>query len=309
MGHESSLGNLNAAYKDRQRDSAPMSLDEQKWMNSITALRLSRIVYGVMRDSHMDLDMFGFLAMCHIVENAAFGSWKLLREHQKLPKTTSSESNQLPWHVSQARDIMATTRHSRRLASHFDTLVGNDDTIGLGEDATNRKPPDILEIPSPAILHAYVRALGWMAYYNGLLRVTRWMVENKTEVVERSQLDRSGKERMRLVLVALRVFLERSFLSEDERQHDRKHVAGTVQRETGMQPLRLLLSAPEEVLSEVRELVESVDEWGGWPTDEEVDEYCEGDRFRQLNNTAEERVAPLPALRRVYAEKTEKRKK
>jgi len=67
------------------------------------------------------------------------------------------------------------------------------------------------------------------------------MVEAKDELAGVIEEQRGGMRRMRLTLIAVRVFLEQG--------------------------------ASEEIVALVEQLVESVEEWGGWPVDEELELY------------------------------------
>jgi hypothetical protein len=46
---------------------------------------------------------------------------------------------------------------------------------------------------------------------------------------------------------------------------------------------RLQTPADEKHVKAFKRIVESIDEWGGWPTDEEVHDYCQHERFQQFN--------------------------
>merc|ERR1712113_1023417 len=74
--------------------------------------------------------------------------------------------------------------------------------------------PRLLTVPSAAILHAYIRSLGWRGDHQGLLLLVEWMVEHRSELAEQRARDRNGERLMRRAIIALRVFLERAWLLE-----------------------------------------------------------------------------------------------
>jgi hypothetical protein len=117
--------------------------------------------------------------------------------------------------------------------------------------------PRHLAVPTPGLLHHYLRALGILGDYEGVLTLVKWMVDAAKDIDELAETTLNGHKRMRRVLVALRVFLE--YPSRDYVLAD---------REIEMQP------ASDEIIMLVKKAVESVGIWDGWPTDDEVDRYC-----------------------------------
>ena len=78
------------------------------------------------------------------------------------------------------------------------------------------------------------------------------MAEFHSELTERAEEQKGGPAALRRTLVALRVFLERSWESSSEEQS----------------------GAPVELVLLVKERIENVPEWRGWPTMDEVELYC-----------------------------------
>lgn len=285
LGRETSFQNIRAVFREEtDKQSKSLTVEQEKSHGAITAYRIMRRVLQMMRQIHLDLDAVGFQALCQGLENVAIACWKILKhDGQSLAHGTKPHMEPHVYRVS----CMVSTRPERRLKEIFAILVGNDSTTQADlEKRTGTHHelhlPRLLEVPSPAILHSYVRALGWMADYEGLLGAVRWMVANQTELTLRLAGDRNGEVMMRRTLVALRVFLERSWLPmpEDPCQAEAEvdGWAGDLRR-----MLRQLEApASEETIDEIQRLVESVDDWGGWPDDDEVEEYGRDSRFQQF---------------------------
>jgi hypothetical protein len=108
-------------------------------------------------------------------------------------------------------------------------------------------------IPSPAAIHAYVRALGLLRDFEGLYSLASWIKTFHVLLLQRADTQAKGRARLRDALVAMRVFLERSWLTADRQdEHD---------------------PATNDLLELVREEIERALDLGGWPTDDEVDRY------------------------------------
>jgi hypothetical protein len=134
-------------------------------------------------------------------------------------------------------------------------------------------------VPNPAALHAYIRALGALGAHDHLLLLTRWMATYRAELQERQNLDRSGARMMRRAIIAIRVFLERSFLSSMKLSSSSSSPSSSAAISRGEDLLRKMREpASEDVLSAVKGILndeENSRAWrGGWPTREEVWVYC-----------------------------------
>lgn len=132
----------------------------------------------------------------------------------------------------------------------FHNLVGSSSASEASLDWPSA--PRLFTTPKPTVLHSYVRTLGLLRDYEGLYSLSSWMVEFHLELTERAEEQKGGPAALRRALIALRVFLERSW----ERPSGEKH------------------GAPTELVLLVKERIESVPEWRGWPTIDEVEFYC-----------------------------------
>jgi hypothetical protein len=115
----------------------------------------------------------------------------------------------------------------------------------------NSVPP---HIPGPAEIHAYVRALGAIYDYEGLYSFTTWLTKHHVEVTERVTAQHGGMKLFRMTLIALRAAVE------GEKSASGADLAG---------------DAAGELAILIKVQIESVEEWGGWPSQEYVDFYRE----------------------------------
>lgn len=262
----------------------PTSEDHERecFRSAVTAHRLGQRVLSITRELHMDLDIDGFRRLCQIMENAAFATWTLMRQAEDSDHTPEQP---LRPHLREAVDWMRSSNHVKRLRGEFRILVGDTNESGNEESKGTEASEPILQIPSFSLLHAYIRALGWMADYEGLLEAVRWMRQHAAELAARQAHDRNGETMLLRTLCALRAFLERSWLpSKTTAAAENGGVGGPI--EEGQPRFVKLLSrlrapAPEEVVEEIRKLVEEEERWVGWPSDEDVERYCRDDRFRR----------------------------
>lgn len=120
----------------------------------------------------------------------------------------------------------------------------------------------LLATPYPAILHAYVRSLGLLRDWNKLEEFAQWMILHHDRIDKAVEMPGNGPRMLRRTLIAMRVFLERAWLVQN--QEDAPSFAPKS-------------AASPERIEGVRSMIEKVEEWGGWPTEEEVYDYCYGE--------------------------------
>lgn len=92
-------------------------------------------------------------------------------------------------------------------------------------------------------LHAYIRVLGLLQDTNEILLVLEWMAEHQEELIRVGEQSRNGSAGFRRSLVAIR-----SFLPEEENMDD-------------------------DLLGRLKSVMDELEGLGGWPTDEEVENY------------------------------------
>lgn len=259
------------------RDTKQNGADQDR--NAITAYRLFRHMQDLYRRQHMDLDPQGFLIFCRAVESVTIASWKIARrdDHSSvLDSGPYADPDEETKARLAAEGFTHEDRPYRRLQYHFKLLVGQDPKSGSADARSRPSDPDgprlpaLLHAPGPAMLHGYIRALGWCAAYSQILDTLRWMAQHRTELDEAREKDRNGVAVTRRAVVAIRVFMERAWM---ERKADR---ASKIAHQSNLLR-RFEEPASTEQLQEAQSLLE---EWGGWATDDEVRRYCRDARFK-----------------------------
>lgn len=271
LTRESNFPGLGQALGDMSVLIDPDPPEEVRHLGALLAYGTTRRLVGMYRENFSDLDSMAFYRLCLVTEAMARSVWEvdLLRDE----------------HGGQARRVKDLVRKwdydgrfvtsglaGKELRDEFKSLVGNvedDDAevVLLG----GAKLPRLLFIPNPAMLHVYIRALGWLGDFEGLREAVRWMREFREEVGERKERDRLGGDMFRRAIVALRVFLERTW-----------RIERAIDRGEGVLDTRLGTPADGDLVDEIRDVVESVEEWEGWATDEEVKAYADDHRFDGL---------------------------
>lgn len=132
-------------------------------------------------------------------------------------------------------------------------------------------PDRFLAVPSPSVMHNYIRALGTMGDHEGLLSIATFMHDHVEGLLDHCENELNGHFRLRRAVVALRVFVERSWEEPRQQQQLVASEDGAAEPVSeGMQP------APEELVMLVKEKVEAAAvSLGYWPSDDEVGEYVQ----------------------------------
>lgn len=192
-----------------------------------------------------------------------------------------------PWSTCRTFEEMVHTGLNV-LKSQFDRLVmpgrwtGFLKTEGRGTrrnlGGSQSTIPPMLQTPSPAVLHAFVRALGMAQDYDGLLHLLRWMSRSAQALKEVADELLNGERMMRRTLVAVRVFLEGHWATESLRavkpgschlaEYESSVAGETLSTDKDDGPV-----FSDSYLQEAYDIIESTELWGSWPTDEEVYVY------------------------------------
>jgi hypothetical protein len=176
------------------------------------------------------------------------------------------------------------------LKSHFDRLVLPRPEIfpGTGRqiEESNEESrisdsliPSTLQVPTPAVLHAFVRALGAAEDYDGLLNLLQWMSRCAPVLKERADEFANGERMMRRTLAAVRVFLEGSWENDALLREpiDRSDAGVRLNSHSGRNSLSIAQDSKPEFsdpyVEEAYKIIEGTEGWGPWPTDEETRLY------------------------------------
>lgn len=254
------------------------------------AFRLSRWICNLQARNGVKFSTSAFYSVCIVTEYRAAATWTVLQVAEANGHASEGQQSSVQFEklVNAAKSLYITKVHCSKgkcqiLASPhilFRQLVGLDDKpVESGADES--RPPQLLTVPSPAVLHVYIRALGWLSRYLELHHLAQWMLKFRGELLVRRKQDRNGDEMMRRAIVALRVFLERSWLPgckagiNYQVWDDGSALADTRKRLQAMQA-----PASDELIDSIKDIVEQVEEWGGWPSDDEVEWYSADQRFQ-----------------------------
>ena len=259
-----------------------------------------------MDDLNVEHDLEVFMKVCRALENATISSLRLLHEESssrapseivfmardilskglavvkamfknvvradsmqgEIPAKLLEEKTEIDHEVEQRVAQMSQATESAK-DNGTDVSIDSDDPNG---NKTFLPPscllPRLLGAPRPACIHQFVRVLGLSCDYDGLLDLIEWMALYSDELKAQADEQRSGTRMFRRCLIATRVFLERSWTYYDMPERD-KHVL--IERQ--VEP------APAEVWEATKKVIEENGSWGGWPSDEEVEEYIQIGRF------------------------------
>ena len=207
-----------------------------------------RKILHVMAKKGVHLDMDGFNILCNGLEKAIFAAERLL--------------SRMPTGGRSGRRLKQAVHHVLDEGLPFLKRLFRD-IAGATEAKTLQELPDyprLLRVPAPGDLHAYIRVLGLRRDYDGLLKLVKWMSIYADEIAIEAQTKKNGRRMTRRYVTAVRVFLERSWM------------------EIRCAEIRVAAAKPE-LIEEVYMLIIDNEQWGGWPTDDEVRDYCAHGRF------------------------------
>ncbi|KAL6235583.1 hypothetical protein BDW75DRAFT_209140 [Aspergillus navahoensis] len=131
--------------------------------------------------------------------------------------------------------------------------------------------PAMHDVPSPAVLHAFVRALGLAEDSDGLLNLLRWMSQHALTLKKRSDEYTNGDMLMRRTIVAVRTFLEGYWRKRRPAPAAYEPAFADHVAQSDHDVPKFLAPA----LQEAYDIVTATEVWGPWPRDEEVWEYLE----------------------------------
>lgn len=247
-------------------------------------------VLSQMRDIGLDVDFSGFQILCVGLEKAIIASQRLIRAYD-LPVSLAhgrdqenglhAESEKRRSAILDAEQVLSTgvllvKPIFKRLVgtgSSWDNWIPHASEPLKGPDSIRKiaRLPRLLETPRPAHLHAFIRVLGLREDYIGILDLVQWMGGHTPELRAVASEPMNGMHLARRCVIAIRVFLERSWLMVDHEGYERDQPADNQVVDDG---------APREIVQKVFAVIDENEDWGGWPTDVEVTAYCRKGRFR-----------------------------
>lgn len=236
----------------------------------------------------LEVDVQSFRILCVGLQKAVVAC----RELKRRPPPKDEECLTLPyWYTrleqgspqrvrlqSQAQEIL--DESPRYIKSVFATLVGlraapderpnaltEHISAGPADDLPVEIPaslPPLLHVPGPTQIHSFIRALGLLGDHHGLVSLVHWMSVFEFDLDAAVQELSNGEKAQRRCLIALRMFLEGTWV--DGQDDD-----GASSDEAAR--------APEELITRARDIVNRIDHWNGWPEDHQIDAYRQTGRF------------------------------
>ncbi|KAL9018694.1 MAG: hypothetical protein Q9185_004008 [Variospora sp. 1 TL-2023] len=120
--------------------------------------------------------------------------------------------------------------------------------------------PRLTNVPHSADLHAYARFLGQHPSYDDLANLAHWISTYSDDILEEAKQSANGLAMMRTCLTAVRTFLEQPLAEQID--HEEVVTSQSSPNKDAM-----------ERLERVRNMIEWNEDLGGWPTEEEVEQY------------------------------------
>ena len=142
--------------------------------------------------------------------------------------------------------------------------------------------PRLLETPSPSHIHSFIRILGLREDHMGIVELVEWMADFAPELRIKADELMNGKPMLRRCLTAAVVYLEQSWLPPEERIPYGEHCDSSTFEEFGQDSGRTIQSestdhtknGPAGTLTQrFRRAIDKNPDWGGWPSDLEIDTY------------------------------------
>lgn len=234
----------------------------------LIALIVSQHAVASLKQAGLDIDVDMFKSLCKIAQHAAPAHYALRWEPgDRLNRLRISRKFRNGLRLASVANYQSKAC-PQFLRSLFTNLVG-----GSGRDAAARTRkerlktsgrrsvsvslPVHLAVPDLTTLHAYVRALGLFGDFEGIYSLIKWMVSAKDDIAKETGRKLNGINRLKKCIVAVRALLESPGRDQRMLIVEEKDIEG----------------ASEELIALVKEQVETVPEWGGWPTDEMVEQY------------------------------------
>lgn len=250
----SALGNSSSKYSKRNRAWRRILA----WHESLLALKW-------MQHHNVETCLEGFYALCKVFNEAV---------HAGLNHPDEAEEAflliQKATHGDETCEILGHEHFETMvengllvLKSQFDSLVlPGSSTSKLAEQSiftesssvySQLQVPTILHVPSYAILHRFVRVMGAVGDDGGVLHLLQWMSRSAASLNAAAEERLNGDKMRRQTLTAIRVILERQQAEAAD---------------NGQIP-----PDPAKV-QEAYDIISQTPGWH-WPSDEEVEDYCQ----------------------------------
>ncbi|CAF9932222.1 MAG: hypothetical protein HETSPECPRED_008304 [Heterodermia speciosa] len=144
--------------------------------------------------------------------------------------------------------------------------------------------PRLLETPSPAHIHPLIRIFGLRGDHRPIVEFVEWMGKFAPELQTRADELMNGKRMLRQCLTAAVVFLEQRWLPPEERMKYGERYNDRSAEESGDDAGRTIacesidLAKISSLAMRFRRVIDENPDWGGWPSEDEIDMYMEHTR-------------------------------
>jgi hypothetical protein len=143
--------------------------------------------------------------------------------------------------------------------------VQSENDVAKSDSWLALKHSQLVHTPSAAVLHRTIRILGFAEDDASILTLLRWMHSWAPHLASVADELANSKQMIRLALTAVRYFVETSWRHDEFKE--------PVVLFSGLRPRQ------KELLMEAKAIIEQhADDWGGWPTDEQVCLYHDRNR-------------------------------
>lgn len=227
----------------------------QKWWSSVLSTLREMDELGI------DLEFDGFTDLAEIFEEIH------LTHRVTLPQQEQgwlNEADPKSQSVLLCKSIFNAIAYGGSIQSKFD-VARTKSWLPLNRSSASSSSStpyhtDLIDIPLPIILHRTVRILGTAEDNLSIVTLLHWMHLYSPQLTSVAAERANGKKHIRYTIAAVRYFLEKTWRDDDFNQ--RAALFG--EWEEGQR----------ELVMEAKTIVEGmVEEWGGWPGDEELARY------------------------------------
>ena len=205
----------------------------------------------------LDLDFVGFQHFCTTFEHAAAAA-----KHTLATSSDYEERNKAQIFLNQG--LLSVKSRFQRLIQPVQDVnyceqassdIAHRRALAISDDQ-NPQHPRLFCVPHPAQLHVYIRLLGQHPDYDGVFDLACWMSTFSEDIMQEAVESSNGARAMRTCLIAIRVFLEEPLIEFSECVVHLEGVKHAIARR-----------------DKAWKIIESNEDWDGWPTDEEVEQY------------------------------------
>lgn len=209
-------------------------------------------VVGDMDALGFELDFDGFKDVGEILE-------KILLSNRLIMMRQGQECDNKVECVSLCKSVFNAMAYGGSINSKGD-IAKPDPWLPLGHTSLAPNRTNLIHIPTPAVLHRTIRILGMAEDIASIITLLRWMHCSAPELASVADELANSKKLIRNVITAVRYFIEKSWRNDDSNE------LAVLKDE--WQP------GQKELLSEAKAIIEQhQDDWGEWPTDEELYRY------------------------------------